>query len=88
MNDWMGEWNTFGKLFGQSQRYTDLGTLYIEREMYFFMQGVSNTGVDVVLPAINLVFIPTSSFRAWGACKIDSGADDDRRTESVHRRWQ
>ena len=73
--DWLGEWSAFGKLFGQSQRYTDLGSLYIERPMRFFIQGVSNTGASVTLPPIDLVFIPTHSFRAWTACRITSGQE-------------
>ena len=73
--DWLGEWSTFGKLFGQSQRYTDLGTLYIERAMHFFIQGVSNTGASVTLPPLDLVFIPTHSFRAWTACQITAGQE-------------
>ena len=73
--DWLGEWSAFGKLFGQSQRYTDLGTLYIARTMHFFIQGVSNTGASVTLPPIDLVFIPTHSFRSWTACQITAGQE-------------
>ena len=70
--DWIGEWNTLGKQFGQSQRYTDLGTLYIQRTMYFFLQAVANSAT-VTMPAIDLIFIPTNSFRAWSACLISAG---------------
>ena len=73
--DWLGEWNAFGKLFGQSQRYTDLGTLYIARRMFFFVQAVSNTGASVTLPALDLIFMPTHSFRSWSACQITAGQE-------------
>ena len=73
--DWLGEWQTFGKLFGQPQRFTDLGTLYIARPMHFFLQGVSNIGSSVSLPPMDLIFIPTHSFRSWTACQITAGQE-------------
>ena len=59
--DWIGEWNTLGKQFGQSQRYTDLGTLYIQRTMYFFLQAVANSAT-VTMPAIDLGFHSDQQF--------------------------